>query len=488
MIKMEVYNAIVDGLREGNSISYLSKKTNCDRKTVRKIKHLLEHYEEVLGNPQSTEEEIQQVKDEIQNGRKYNSENRVCPIRKFTQEMDLRIDKLIMGEEKKKPKQRLTVLQIHQILVSEGHDISYTALVPWVAKKRAKHREVFIRQDYEYGQRGDFDYGDAVLVIDGEEGIYQLMFFVLTKSKFAVCLIYKHANMDSFIDAHDRIFQKIGGVPEEIAYDNMRNVVSKFKPEKALNDNLIKISTYYNFKVTLTNCRRGNEKGTVERNVKTITNKAFAIRNTFASLDEAEEYLQKALEEINSRSDIEEERKHLQKPKPEYGAYRHETHAVDKYQTVWVDGNNYSVPEHLTQRKLDVKIGARKIAIYANRRLVAIHERLYGKNGWSIDIRHYTKTLMRKQGALHNSLALKSQNELFQLYKEHYSDKKGTRKFIEILHESRDKSISNIIKTVREEAARGAVFESAPQNEIASQVIANSLRQTAMMSKIHNIG
>ena len=51
-----------------------------------------------------------------------------------------------------------------------------------------------------------------------------------------------------------------------MVYDNMRNVVSRFigTNEKILNENLLKMSMYCGFNINVTNCFKGNEKGSVE--------------------------------------------------------------------------------------------------------------------------------------------------------------------------------------------------------------------------------
>ena len=78
---------------------------------------------------------------------------------------------------------------------------------------------------------------------------------------------------------------------------------------KELNPELIKLSLYYDYQINVTNCFSGNEKGSVESAVKWIRNKVFASKYEFESFEEAENYLQNRLIEINKNSDIEEEKK-----------------------------------------------------------------------------------------------------------------------------------------------------------------------------------
>ena len=94
------------------------------------------------------------------------------------------------------------------------------------------------------------------------------------------------------MDSHVRFFEMMVGSYFEVVYDNMRNVVKKFigKNEKELNEDLLKMSAYYGFRINVTNCFKGNEKGHVEGSVKILRNQIFAENYTFNSLEDAQEY------------------------------------------------------------------------------------------------------------------------------------------------------------------------------------------------------
>ena len=95
------------------------------------------------------------------------------------------------------------------------------------------------------------------------------------------------------MNSHVKIFEMLGGVYKELVYDNMRNVVTKFigRNEKELNEDLIKMSLYYGYKINVTNCFSGNEKGHVEGSVKIIRNPVFAANYEFNSFEDARDYL-----------------------------------------------------------------------------------------------------------------------------------------------------------------------------------------------------
>ena len=225
----------------------------------------------------------------------------------------------------------------------------------------------------------------------------------------------------------------------------MKTAVKKFvsRTEKEPTDELLKLSLYYGFQYRFCNVRSGNEKGHVERSVEYIRRKAFCIKDTFSSLEEANEYLMKKIEELNltskegyeglSPNEIYHNEKPFLLPKmPRYSASRIVTARVDKYSTISVDQNRYSVPDTLVGQDITVIIYPEQIECFKDNKKVATHPKKYGNHEWSLCISHYTKTLKRKPGALSQSLALKqSDKRLQQIYKTYYTA--NPKDFIELL-------------------------------------------------------
>ncbi len=105
---------------------------------------------------------------------------------------------------------------------------------------------------------------------------------------------------------------------------------------------------------------------------------------------------------------------------------------VDKYATVMVNSNRYSVPDHLVGKFIQVRLYAEKIQCYWEKKIVATHQRSFAKHSWNINLQHYLITLQRKPGALAGSLALKNADQRVQnIYQKHYQD--HPRDFIELL-------------------------------------------------------
>lgn len=296
------------------------------------------------------------------------------------------------------------------MLVEKGHDIGLSTISNVVRLKRDKAKEAFVKQLYEYGERLEYDFGEVKLIING---IFVKLFIAVIsapRSNFKWAYLYNNQRKEVFLESHVKFFEMIKGVYDEVVYDNMRNVVSKFigKNEKKLNEDLINMSLYYGFNINVTNCFKGNEKGHVESSVKYIRNKAFAIKYEFESLEEARLHLEEILIELNKNSSIMEEQKYLQPYKPPLELGIKTINKVNKYSLIRVENNFYSVPEYLVDREVSILSYVDIIKIYSNNELVCTHKKIDGFNQDKIDILHYLDTFNRKPGAIKNSVALKS--------------------------------------------------------------------------------
>ncbi|XMB67080.1 IS21 family transposase [Mycoplasmatota bacterium zrk1] len=439
MDKFEVINL----KRKGNSNREVARLLGINRKTVARYWNEYSMIENELDGT----EDVKKVQNKMLSNPKYDSSGR--KPRKYTEAIDKLLDEILDNEEVKCEelgwdKQKLTTVQILEMIKTNGHDIGLTTIQNRINEKRRKIRECFIKQSYEYGDRLEYDFGEVRLEIDGEIGKYHLAVLSSPKSDFRWAYLYKNQKKAVFLDSHVRFFDMIGGVHKEIVYDNMKNVVSKFigKNEKLLNEDLIKLSMYYGFDINVTNCYSGNEKGHVENSVKVIRNKVFGMKYKFISLRDAEVHLNSRLIEINKSSSIHEEIKYLQKAKPKLDLASYVVSKVNKYSCVTIDNNYYSVPEYLVGHTVDVRIYYDSIEVYSNDSLVCEHIKVDGFKEYSINIMHYLNTFVRKPGALKNSLALKS-SSLKNIYITYYKDK--PREFIEILQKNDKLSIKELI-------------------------------------------
>jgi hypothetical protein len=366
----------------------------------------------------------------------------------------------ILAEEKRKDrilganhKQKLTNTQIRNKLVTEGFDISQPTINNALAEIRSRQKNVYIRQQYDLGDRLEYDFGEVRL--DCGEGVksYHMAVFCSPASRFRWLYLYTNQKKTVFMDSHVQFFEMMGGVWREIVYDNMKNVVTKFigKNDKELNEDLVKMSMYYGFKINVTNCFSGNEKGSVEKSVDILRSEIFATNWRFLNLDDAREYAISRLLTLNESCKIEEEKPCLLEAMPPLELATLCQCKVDKSCLISVDCVKYSVPEHLVGKLVVVKKYHEKICVYAENQPVCTHKRAFGNGTMQIDIMHYLNTLHKKPGAIKNSVALKSIPKLKALFDKHYSKK--PKQFIEIFQENRHLTIEEIFEIFEKKTA-----------------------------------
>lgn len=473
--------------QSGMSNRQIQKTTGINRKTVAKYWN---EYQQNLQELESTED-IRKVQQRIVSAPSYDTSGRK-PV-KYTEQIDQLIDEILESEQEKTRilgthKQHLTNVQIHQIILDAGYDIGISTVSMHVKEKRQRHKEVFIRQQYEPGQRVEYDFGEVKLVIGGKVGTYHMAVFGAPFAQHRWAYLYDNQKKEVFMDSHVRYFEMMGGVHKEIVYDNMKNVVSRFigRNEKELNEDLLKMSIYYGYQINVTNCFSGNEKGYVEGSVKVVRKEAFAAKYEFDSLRQAQEHLHEVLEKLNKDGRIEEEKQHLLPYRPPLDLATVSRQKVDKYSTVRVENNFYSVPEHLCGHEVTVKTYLNEIAIYGACGIVCRHKKIDGFGEMQIDIMHYLDTFCKKPGALKNSKALKSNAHLKTIYDTHFTTR--TREFIDILRRNADKDMEQLLDALKEAASHQIIYQSSDKKTMEDHINEKSREQMRRISMIYAAG
>jgi transposase len=445
---------IIELKEEGLSNREVARQTGFDRDTVSKYWN---EYQRRLRQLEEPGVDKRAIQDSL-----FAAPRRAAATRtrhKYTKEVDARLKGILKEEEKKTRllgpthKQKLTNRQIHQKLIEEGFDISETTINMSLAKIRKRHREVFIRQRYDLGDRLEYDFGEVELICGGVKKTCHMAVLSSPGGGFRWLYLYKNQKKAVFMDSHVRFFEMMGGSYFEIVYDNMRNVVKKFigKNEKELNEDLLKMAAYYGFRINVTNCFKGNEKGHVESSVKILRNQIFAGNYTFNSLEDAQEYAYSQLIKMNEGSRMEEERQYLRPYRPPLELAELTEAKVDTCSFVSVDTVKYSVPEYLVGKRVYVKKYHNEIRVIAGTEMVAKHKRLFGQGKMQVDITHYLNTLYKKPGAVRNSVALKSIPRLKAIFDTYYQ--KQPKKFIELFLENKELPIDGIIALFERETA-----------------------------------
>lgn len=461
--------------RDGESIRHISRQTGISRQTVGK--YVAEYSSQKEAFRSISGASPAELIESIVEAPSYDSSNR--KKRKLTPELVERVKSCLSKNKQKRSrgqhKQQMKKIDIHQLLCCEGYEIGYSSICVLVNELEGRAAESFIKQDYEYGQVCEFDWGEVKLFIDGRLKKLQMAIFTSAKGNYRYARLFVKQDTASFQQAHALFFDHIGGVYHELVYDNMKVVVKRFvgPTEKEATRGLLSLSMYYHFGFRFCNVRRGNEKGHVEKSVEYVRRKAFCIQEEFDSVEQANAHLLEVCEGLNetpqtgeehhsAREILEVEKHYLLPVGPMFECGELRESRVDKYSTISVDTCRYSVPEEYVAKIVSVRIYPDRIVCYADDMRLCEHQRQYGFHKWCIQLEHYLHSLHRKPGALPGSVALKqSDRKLQDLYHRYYQER--AKDFIELLlyMKEQDKGIEQIEQAISQLRRIGS-FEMSP--------------------------
>ncbi len=354
----------------------------------------------------------------------------------------------LLEENKDKHKQlKLKNAKILSLLHKEGISISKTSVQRIVSawrKKNDPHKEIFIQQVPTIGPACEFDWGSIPLNIQGVPIRFSAVFIVLRGSLYRYAKIYPRESSQFVLQAHMDYFHHIGGVPDVIRYDNLKTVISD-PIRGTVNSTFLRFATHYGFTVNACNCESPEEKGTDEQSVGFLRNWVYCLRDTFSSLQEANDYLSENLIQINSRPVYRRERTPMESirnnidhlhayPSLRYDNSLQESRSINKYNQISVDANWYSVPEEYKYPTIQIKLYPDHLELWdiQKENILATHKRVFEKGRYSINLFHYLQTLRQKSKALHGSVALNQAHQTLQvLYEKHYRQK--PKEFIDLL-------------------------------------------------------
>jgi transposase len=385
---------------------------------------------------------------------------------KLTPEIKSLIEECIEHNRQKRTngmkKQVMKKIDIHKYLLDKGHNISYSSV------KRAcngiinRHAEAFVRQEYFPGDVCEFDWGTVKLNI-GQTGYqkYQMAVFTPAYSGIKFAMLFKAQDTTAFQESHAEFFEWCKGNYTTMVYDNMRVAVAKFigATEKEPTKALLGLSIYYGFDFRFCNICRGNEKGHVERNIEYIHRKVFSPpgNDIFETLDDANIFLLRECEKLNNVMTynksvpvvlFEEEQKHLNKRLPKFECCIENENKVDKYSTISISQNRYSVPDTLVGKAVTAKVYTGKITIFHDNKMVALHKRSYKNHDWIINIYHYLRTLKKKSGALSQSTALLQVDTMIKhIYNSYYTTE--PKIFLDVLEIIKEKGVYEVKEALK---------------------------------------
>jgi transposase len=135
-----------------------------------------------------------------------------------------------LQEEKQYPaKQRFTARGIFNRLLDEyDYQGSESSVRRVVAELRQAEKETYIPLAFEPGTNAQCDWGSGYVYIDDEYTEVQLFCIRMTSSRQPFVMAFPHQKQEAFFEGHVQAFNRLGGVPATITYDNLKTAVPPY--------------------------------------------------------------------------------------------------------------------------------------------------------------------------------------------------------------------------------------------------------------------
>ena len=481
-------NEIIALHRQGISNREISKRLGISRNTTNKYVREANNLFKQIEN-ETDESKIFLLQNELVSRPKRKS---VWTRKVFTGELKQRFYELISLDEERDTKlginkQKLTASLLHRTLKSEGFDVGITTIQTEFKIYKNKHKEAFIKQEYDPGFRAEYDFHEIKVIEGGKVKKRYQATITLPHSNYVFAKHYPDQRKENFLDSLISFFEEIEGVPKTVVFDNMRNVVRKFVygGSKEYTEDLLKFSNYYGFKIITTNPRRGNEKGHVEQGGKVIRKELFTFNYEFDTLANLREYTTNELIKLNEKSlpkFINEKTQLINLPLVKYEIGTLVNSVVNSESLIQIDSNQYSVPDSYVGENVYSNVYLEHINVYnLKHELIASHKKIEGNKEYSINILHYTSTLLKKPGALTNSLALKQSPKIYQeLFHKYFTTK--PKDFIKLINENDIYELNELLIKLN----NGYKLTSIKSKEITIEEVSSN--QLSQISNLFNQG
>ena len=337
------------------------------------------------------------------------------------------IERILLDDETAPPKQRHTAAQIHRRLRDEqGYLGGYARVQRHVRKHRRRHEETFIPLGHLPGQRLEADFGH--IHVDFPDGRELVPFLVTTwaYSNAPLVLALPFERAEAILEGMVATFEFFGAVPKEVWWDNPQTVAALILlgRQRQCHARHAALASHDVFEPRFRMPHRGNEKPDAESTVK-AARKRFAtpvprvadlneLNTFFRNCREAERQrvVQSLLGPFVIKDRLAEDlaaasplTRHRFDPRVIRPAV-----AVDKYQTVALDGCRHGVPRSFAFQTVGVKGYVDRVVITAQGQVVATHNRCSYKHTMVLDPIHYLATLGRKPAALDHAPVFRDWN------------------------------------------------------------------------------
>jgi transposase len=324
----------------------------------------------------------------------------------------------ILAEDPQAPrKQQHTAAKLYRRLRDEhGYTGGYDQVRRYVGQIGRVQRETFIPLTHPPGRRLEADFGH--IYVDFPKGRQHVSVLLLTWShsgyRFAVALPSEQT--EAILAGMVQGFEFFGCVPWEVWWDNPTTVATAVLEgrQRKVQSRYAALASHYCFDPRFCMPARGNEKPYVEHSVYDLQRDWATPVPRVQDLAELNVYLRscalaKRDHVMASRTQtvgelFEQDRQAaLPLPARAFDPFVPETAKVDKYQTVRLDTNRYSVPRRWAFETVTIKAYVERIEVVSGTSVIARHARSYARGEWIVEPQHYLAILGRRPAALDHS-------------------------------------------------------------------------------------
>jgi transposase len=335
------------------------------------------------------------------------------------------LDRLLADNAVKPAREQLTLIRVFEELRERGYEGGYDAVRRY-ARRWAKERghstaAAFVPLSFAPGEAYQFDWSHEIVLLNGVTVTVKAAHMRLCHSRMLFVRAYPRETQEMVFDAHDRAFALFKGACVRGIYDNMKTAVDAVfvGKDRLYNRRFLQMCSHYLVEPVACTPASGWEKGQVENQVGLIRERFFTPRLRFKTLDELNawlldkciayakahkhpEFTDKTVWEV-----FEAERPKLVPYVGRFDGFHAVPAAVSKTCLVRFDNNKYSVAASAVGRPVEIHAYADRIVIRQDGRIVAEHQRSFGRGETVYDPWHYVPVLARKPGALRNGAPFK---------------------------------------------------------------------------------
>lgn len=308
--------------------------------------------------------------------------------------------------------------RILEIITERGYNGKYTVVRQYVSNKKIEfNTKATVRFETSPGLQGQVDWAyftNHLVVENGKEKKLYCFLMILGYSRNRYIEFVTDMTTQTLLRCHNNAFRYFDGYPDEILYDNMRQVVQKRllkQKDSTLNSVFEDFAGFYGFKPVLCRPYRGQTKGKVERTVSFVRDN-FMTGIKYSSLANLNNQAIKWCDKVNAKVHgttgkipfklLQEE--HLNPVVKEFLIDLPKVRKVGKDCLISYYGNKYSVPSTYVDKEVTVRKLGNILTVYYLDKAIAHHEVLYTKNNIKVNPVHYERLTKKQSFNIENTL------------------------------------------------------------------------------------